>query len=80
MTAKIESEDHQEMAGRHHDLHVVAKLCSAGGCPTIYQTPAGDLLVQGYLVGGDGGVDLPDGEGVVRIPAGLLAEAVRSMR
>jgi hypothetical protein len=81
MTVEIDSADSPEMSGRDHDLRVVAKVCSAGGCPTIYQPPTGDdLLIQGYLVGGDGGVDLPDGEGIVRIPAALLAEAVRSMR
>jgi hypothetical protein len=61
------------------DLRVIANLCSAGGCPTIYQTPTGDLLVQGYTVDSHR-VDLPDGEGLVRIPAALIAEAVRSMQ
>jgi hypothetical protein len=72
MIPKIDSTDSPA------DLRVVAKLCSAGGCPTIYRTPAGDLLVQGYLTDG-AGVDLPDGEGLVRIPPALLAEALRSM-
>lgn len=61
------------------DLHVIANFCSAGGCPTIYRTPSGDLLVQGYTVD-DHSVDLPDGEALVRIPAALIAEAVRSLQ
>ena len=78
MNAKIDFEDNRMVPGGRQDLHVVAKLCSAGGCPTIYRTPEGDLLVQGYTVEHTG-VDLPDGEGLVRIPPVLLAEAISSM-
>jgi len=77
VNAKTDSEDGRIVPGGP-DLQVVAKLCSAGGCPTIYRTPAGDLLVQGNAVE-HAGVDLPNGEGLVRIPPALLAEAVRSM-
>ena len=59
-------------------LEVIAKLCSAGGCPTIYRTPTGDLLVQGYSVE-ESGVDLPAGEALVRIPRALLIEALDAM-
>jgi hypothetical protein len=78
MNPKIDSIDAPADAGSPADLLVVAKLCSAGGCPTIYRTPTGDLLVQGYTTDG-AGVDLPEGEGLVRIPPALLAEALRSM-
>jgi hypothetical protein len=60
-------------------LHVVAKICSAGGCPTIYRTASGSLLVQGYVVTGESPVGLPDGEALVEIPPELLAAAIRSM-
>ncbi len=78
MTTKIDSTVPLAATGAEDDLRVVAKLCSAGQCPTIYQTPSGDLLVQGYVTH-DAGVDLPEGEGLVRIPPALLAEALRSM-
>jgi hypothetical protein len=78
MNAKIDSEDAHTAPSSRSDLQVVAKVCSAGGCPTIYRTPSGDLLVQGYTVDGNG-VTLPDGEGLVRIPPALLADAIRSM-
>lgn len=80
MNLSLESEDSHKLSGPHQGLQIVAKLCSAGGCPTIYRTPTGELLVQGYTVSGDGEVDLPDGEGLVRIPQALLAEAIHSMR
>jgi hypothetical protein len=60
-------------------LQVVAKLCSAGGCPTIYRTSSGALLVQGYVVTGESPVTLPDGEALVEIPPELLAAALRSI-
>ena len=78
MNQKIDSEEIHAASNGRSDLHVVAKLCSAGGCPTIYRTSTGDLLVQGYTVDGDAPA-LPEGEGLVRIPAALLAEAARSM-
>lgn len=77
MNSKIDSED-THTASSSSELRVVAKFCSAGGCPTIYQTATGDLLVQGYIDDSKG-VTLPDGEGLVRIPPTLLAEALRSM-
>jgi hypothetical protein len=78
MIPKIDSIDAPASTGSGADLQVVAKVCSAGGCPTIYRTPTGDLLVQGYTTDG-AGVDLPDGEGLVRIPPALLADLLRAM-
>ena len=52
----------------------------SGSCPTLYETDRGTYVVQGYIVGSDAGVDLPDGESLVEIPAGLLAEAIRTLR
>ncbi|GIF72327.1 hypothetical protein [Asanoa siamensis] len=75
MSAKIES----PATGGVPGLEVVANLCSAGGCPTIYRTADGDLLVQGYTTADNSGVELPAGEGLVRIPAALLAEAFHSL-
>ena len=60
-------------------LQVVASSCNAGSCPTIYRTDHGTLMVQGYLVTKQTGVDLPDGEMLVEIPVELLAEAARAM-
>jgi hypothetical protein len=59
-------------------LHVLAS-CSGGGCPTIYRTDHGTLVVQGYAVTGQTGVQLPDGELLVEIPVELLAEAARAV-
>ena len=64
MSAKIDSVNILQQTGPDQQLQVVAKLCSAGGCPTIYRTSDEDLLVQGYTDGGHG-VDLPDGEELV---------------
>jgi hypothetical protein len=56
-------------------LTVVAKSCSAGACPTIYRTGSGSVVVQGYVVSApQAGVDVPEGEALVEIPAELLTE------
>jgi hypothetical protein len=60
-------------------LHVVASSCSAGSCPTIYRTDHGTLLVQGYMITEQTGVELPHGEMLVEIPVELLAEAARAV-
>ncbi len=61
------------------ELQVVAKLCSAGDCPTIYRAPDGGLIVQGYTVDLPA-MNVPVGENLVRIPPELLVEAMRTMR
>jgi hypothetical protein len=61
-------------------LRPIANLCSTGACPTIYQSPSGALVVQGYSVPVDqAGIDVPEGESLVEIPLALLAEALRNL-
>jgi len=50
--------------------------CGGGDCPTVYTAPDGSVVVQGYLVDHD----VPDGEGIVSIPAEVLLEAARALR
>ncbi len=51
--------------------------CVGGNCPTVYATAEGDLLVQGYTADDlFEGSFIPDGESVVRIPAGLIRQLV----
>ena len=63
------------------DLHVIsATACTAGSCPTIYDSGRGTIVVQGYSVSADAsGVALPDGEQLVEIPIDLLRAAVRDL-
>jgi hypothetical protein len=79
MDSKIDSEDLDSAPYTRAGLQVIAQVCSAGGCPTIYRTETGDILVQGYTVDLDG-VDLPVGEALVQIPPALIADAVRSLQ
>jgi hypothetical protein len=61
-------------------LRAVANMCSAGSCPTVYETGSGTLVVQGFAVTAESaGIDVPEGEMLVEIPVGLLAEAVRNL-
>ncbi|MFF9349627.1 hypothetical protein [Streptomyces sp. NPDC014734] len=50
--------------------------CEKGTCATLYRVAeTGDLLVQGYDVEDAEamvGVEIPAGESVVRIPAGII--------
>ena len=58
----------------------LATVCGNGGCPTVYRTNRGTLVVQGYPVeGADVGVDLPAGELLVEIPVDLLEQATRAV-
>ncbi|MEU4238701.1 hypothetical protein [Actinoplanes sp. NPDC026619] len=62
-------------------LQPVANLCASGSCPTVYSTgdPA-TVVVQGFAMTGDqAGIDVPEGEVLIRIPRDLLAEAVRNL-
>ncbi len=53
-------------------VKVAQIACSSGGCPTIFATGE-DVIVQGYAVdSGEAGIDLPEGEILVRIPRSLL--------
>ncbi|MCM4084776.1 hypothetical protein [Paractinoplanes hotanensis] len=60
-------------------LTFIATLCGSSTCPTIYRTDRDTYVVQGYTVTGEtAGLDLPPGEQLVEIPAGLLAEAMKA--
>ena len=50
--------------------------CGNGDCPTIHRTDRGTVVVRGYRVPG---VETPDGETVVEIPARLLREAADAL-
>lgn len=55
--------------------------CENGTCATLYSIEGtGDLLVQGYIVndtGTLGGLEIPSGESVVRIPAYIIERYAR---
>ncbi|MEI5102057.1 hypothetical protein RB200_30495 [Streptomyces sp. PmtG] len=55
--------------------------CKNGTCPALWSKPAtGDYVVQGYVVTDPAELaqlDLPKGEGAVRIPAAVLEEHFR---
>ncbi|CAN5233181.1 hypothetical protein BH20ACT9_BH20ACT9_12020 [soil metagenome] len=57
-------------------LTFVSGGCSGGSCPTVYATDRGTYVVQGYTVGSgeDAGLEVPSGEALVEVPAGLLHE------
>jgi hypothetical protein len=61
-------------------LEHLVTMCGSGTCPTLYRTDRGTFVVQGYVIGPEAGLDVPDGESLVEIPAELLAEAVRTLR
>jgi hypothetical protein len=50
--------------------------CDDKTCPTLYRTDSGSLLVQGAVTAATG-LDVPEGETVVEIPAELIRKAVR---
>lgn len=59
----------------------MVRPCKSGACPAILITDGGDVLVQGNTVG-DGdllGLDLPSGEGVVRLSRTTLEKLVRQL-
>lgn len=57
------------------NLQRISKACSNSGCPTIYKSDRGTLVVQGYAVSAaQAGVDLSDGELLVEIPVDLLTQ------
>ena len=73
------TKDHAEVQpAANGPLELVNTLCGSTSCPTIYRSNQGTLVVQGYTVSAANvGLDLPDGERLVEIPAELLAEAAR---
>ena len=61
------------------NLDLVAELCGAGECPTVYRTDRGTLVIQGYRFDpADAGTTVPAGEQMVEIPAELIAHYVRN--
>jgi hypothetical protein len=60
-------------------VKVVQIACSSGGCPTIFAT-GDDVIVQGYAVdSAEAGIDLPEGEMLVRIPRSLLHDGAHRL-
>jgi len=60
-------------------LTLVTSLCGNGSCPTVYKTDRGTVVVQGYTVTPQtAGIDVPQGEQLVEIPADLLAAAIQA--
>jgi hypothetical protein len=58
-------------------LELVASSCANQSCPTIFKSPNGNYVIQGYAVDAQQvGVTLSAGELLVEIPADLL-ESVR---
>jgi len=53
--------------------------CSAGPCPTVYETNTGELVIQGYKIIGRDRADatVPAHEDIVRIPRELIEEYLR---
>jgi hypothetical protein len=52
-------------------------VCGNGTCPSLYRTSQDSFVVQGYAVSAqEVGIDLPDGELLVEIPAELIRKAV----
>jgi hypothetical protein len=54
-------------------LTMLRGSCVGGDCPTVYATDRGTLVVQGSTVRDAEGVNVPDGETLVEVPAELLA-------
>ena len=66
---------HPRVARRQLD-HLLT-VCGNGTCPTLYRASQDSFVVQGYAVSAeDVGIDLPDGELLVEIPAELIRRAV----
>jgi hypothetical protein len=60
---------------------VARAACGSGGCPTIFAEDDGNVVVQGYVVNAhEAGVQLPEGELLVRIPRNLLHEGATALR
>jgi hypothetical protein len=60
-------------------LDLVAELCGAGECPTVYRTDRGTLVIQGYRFDpATAGKTVPEGERMVEIPAELISRYLDS--
>jgi hypothetical protein len=52
---------------------VARAACASSGCPAIFADDGDTVVVQGYAVdAAENGVELPQGELLVRIPRDLL--------
>jgi hypothetical protein len=61
-------------------IRTVAKAaCESTGCPTIFVTDQGTVLVQGYIPN-DVRLGVPAGELVVEIPRSLLLEGAAGLQ
>ncbi|GAA0934745.1 hypothetical protein [Virgisporangium aurantiacum] len=61
-------------------ITLLTSSCSAGTCPTVFTTDRNTLVIQGYTVKAhEVGVDLPEGEHLIEIPADLLLAAARDL-
>lgn len=55
-------------------LERLTVACDGGGCPALYRTDRGTVVVQGYAFEpAHAGVTMPPGEQMVEIPVELLA-------
>jgi hypothetical protein len=65
-------------------MKIVGKLagCDIKGCPTVYATDRGTLVIQGYVLdpAATRQLTLPTGESAVEVPADLLLEAARQVK
>lgn len=55
---------------------IAGGTCGENDCPTITSVGNGMVDVQGYQ---QAGMPTPDGEVIVRLPAGLIIEAARAL-
>jgi hypothetical protein len=61
-------------------LEIIDSYCGNGSCPTVYRTDRGTFVVQGFAVSPSrAGLDVPDGEMLVEIPAELVAAVARAV-
>lgn len=69
------------LSGPGPRLRPIANKCSSSTCPTVYlDADSGTLVVQGFDVPRvQDGVDIPEGESLVRVPIELLVEAMNSL-
>ena len=52
--------------------------CSGKSCPTVYRTDRDTLVVQGYRVADEHGLDVPENETIVEIPSALIKQLVEA--
>lgn len=69
------------LSGPGPRLRPIANKCGSSSCPTVYlDADSGTLVVQGFDVPSvQEGVDIPEGESLVRVPIELLVEAMNRL-